>query len=65
VIRLIIFLAYLRAISFLKEIQRIFQYHGAEHKSIFAFEAGAELTPDRVKISADSIPGAERVSSSS
>ena len=49
VIRLIIFLAYLWAISFLKDIQRIFQYHGAEHKSIFAFEAGAELSPDRVK----------------
>jgi uncharacterized protein YqhQ len=49
VIRLMIFLAYLRAISFLKDIQRIFQYHGAEHKSIFAFEAGAELIPDRVK----------------
>ncbi|RPJ04680.1 MAG: DUF1385 domain-containing protein [Deltaproteobacteria bacterium] len=49
VIRLMIFLAYLWAISFLKDIQRIFQYHGAEHKSIFAFEAGAELTPDRVQ----------------
>jgi uncharacterized protein YqhQ len=49
VIRLMIFLAYLWAISFLKDIQRIFQYHGAEHKSIFAFEAGAELSPDRVK----------------
>ena len=49
VFRLLIFLAYLRGISFLKEIQRIFQYHGAEHKSIFAFECGAELKPDRVK----------------
>ena len=46
---MMIFLAYLWAISFLKDVQRIFQYHGAEHKSIFAFEAGAELTPDRVK----------------
>ncbi len=49
IIRLIIFLAYLWGISFLKEIQRIFQYHGAEHKSIFAFEAGEELVVDRVK----------------
>jgi len=31
-------------ISFLKDIQRIFQYHGAEHKCIFAYEAGEELT---------------------
>jgi uncharacterized protein YqhQ len=49
IIRLMIFLAYLRAISFLKEIRRIFQYHGAEHKSIFAFEAGEALMTDRVK----------------
>ncbi len=48
-IRLIIFLAYLWAISLLGEIQRIFQYHGAEHKSIFAFEAGEPLRIDRVK----------------
>jgi uncharacterized protein YqhQ len=49
ILRLIIFLAYLRAISFFKEIQRIFEYHGAEHKSIFAFESGETLIPDRVK----------------
>jgi uncharacterized protein YqhQ len=49
IIRLIIFLAYLWAISLFKEIQRIFQYHGAEHKSIFAFESGGSLRPDRVK----------------
>jgi len=49
IIRLMIFLAYLRAISFFKEIRRIFQYHGAEHKSIFAFEAGEVLMADRVK----------------
>jgi uncharacterized protein YqhQ len=48
-IRLMIFLAYLWAISFFKEIERIFQYHGAEHKSIFAFESGGELIIDRVK----------------
>ena len=49
IIRLMIFLAYLWAISFFKEIRRIFQYHGAEHKSIFAFEAGETLMADRVK----------------
>lgn len=49
IIRLVIFLAYLWGISFFKEIRRIFQYHGAEHKSIFAFEAGEVLTADRVK----------------
>jgi len=49
VIRLMIFLAYLWAISFFKEIRRIFEYHGAEHKSIFAFESGEVLIADRVK----------------
>jgi uncharacterized protein YqhQ len=49
VIRLGIFLAYLWAISFIKDIRRIFQYHGAEHKSIFAFESGEELSVERVK----------------
>lgn len=49
VIRLMIFLAYLWAISCFKEIQRVFQYHGAEHKSIFAFESGGEMLIDRVK----------------
>jgi uncharacterized protein YqhQ len=49
IIRLMIFLGYLWAISFFKEVRRIFQYHGAEHKSIFAFEAGEVLMADRVK----------------
>jgi uncharacterized protein YqhQ len=49
IIRLMIFLAYLWAISFFKEIRRIFQYHGAEHQSIFAFESGEALMADRVK----------------
>jgi uncharacterized protein YqhQ len=48
-IRLMIFLAYLWAISFFKEVRRIFEYHGAEHKSIFAFESGEVLVPDRVR----------------
>jgi uncharacterized protein YqhQ len=49
IIRLIIFLAYLWIISLVEEIRRVFQYHGAEHKSIFAFEAGEALMIDRVK----------------
>jgi uncharacterized protein YqhQ len=49
IIRLMIFLAYLWAISFLADIRRIFQYHGAEHKSIFAFESGEALIAERVK----------------
>ena len=49
VIRLMIFLAYLWGISFIKDIRRIFQYHGAEHKSIFAFESGEELSVEGVK----------------
>lgn len=48
-IRLMIFLAYLWAISFFKEVRRIFEYHGAEHKSIFAFESGEPLVADRVR----------------
>ncbi|MGQ9647130.1 MAG: DUF1385 domain-containing protein [Thermodesulfobacteriota bacterium] len=49
IIRLIVFLIYLWTISFFKEIRRVFEYHGAEHKSIFAFEAGETLIADRVK----------------
>ncbi len=49
IIRMLIFLAYLKAISSFKEIRRIFEYHGAEHKSIFALESGEALRPDRVK----------------
>lgn len=49
VIRVIVFLIYIWSIARMKDIQRVFQYHGAEHKTIFAFEAGAELTVERVK----------------
>jgi uncharacterized protein YqhQ len=45
VIRLVFFLAYIFAISRWKEIRRVFEYHGAEHKSIFAYENKKELTP--------------------
>jgi len=48
-LRMAIFLAYLWTISRIGEIRRVFEYHGAEHKSIFAFESGEELLVDRVK----------------
>ncbi|MBD3344683.1 MAG: DUF1385 domain-containing protein [Chitinivibrionales bacterium] len=43
-IRIILFLGYLLGISLWKDIRRLFEYHGAEHKAIFAFEDGKELT---------------------
>lgn len=48
VIRLTIFVAYIWAIGRLPDIRRVFAYHGAEHKTINAYEAGAELTPEAV-----------------
>lgn len=46
VIRLVIFILYIYFISKMKDIQRVFEYHGAEHKSIFCYEEGLELTPE-------------------
>ena len=48
-LRLIIFLLYLFSISQMKDIQRVFQYHGAEHKTIFCYEADLPLTVENVK----------------
>ena len=48
VIRLSILVAYLWAVGRIANIRRVFAYHGAEHQTINAFEAGAELIPDRV-----------------
>lgn len=45
-IRIGIFLLYLLVISQIRDIRRVFEYHGAEHKAIFAFEEGEELTPE-------------------
>jgi uncharacterized protein YqhQ len=45
-IRLSVFLAYVIIISRFKHIARVFEYHGAEHKSIHAYEAGEELTEE-------------------
>ena len=49
VIKVLIFVAYLWGVSFMSEIKRTFEYHGAEHKSIFCYEAGEELTPENAK----------------
>lgn len=49
VIKLILLLAYLWGISQTPMIKRLFQYHGAEHKVISAYEAGVELTPENVQ----------------
>jgi uncharacterized protein YqhQ len=48
VIRLALFLGYIWAIGFLPDIRRVFAYHGAEHKTINAYESGAPLTPASV-----------------
>lgn len=49
IIRVCIFLLYIYLISKLEDIKRVFQYHGAEHKTIFCYEKGIELTPDNAK----------------
>jgi len=48
-IRIAIFLAYLWLISRMPDLQRVFQYHGAEHKAIACYEAGVELTPENAQ----------------
>jgi len=48
-LRMLIFIAYVWAISRMKDIQRVFQYHGAEHKVINAYEAGVPLDPEHVR----------------
>ncbi len=47
--RVLVFLAYVVAISFMKDIQRVFEYHGAEHKTIHTYEAGEELTVENTR----------------
>lgn len=48
-VRITIFLIYLIAVSQMKDIKRVFMYHGAEHKSIHCYEAGEELTVENVR----------------
>jgi len=49
IVRIAIFLGYILAISGMKDIRRVFEYHGAEHKSIFCYEHGEELTVENVR----------------
>ena len=49
VLKVGIFLTYMVAISKMKEIHRVFEYHGAEHKTIACYEAGDELTVENVR----------------
>ena len=48
-IRVALLIGYLALISLIPDLRRVYQYHAAEHKAINAFEAGAELTPERVQ----------------
>jgi uncharacterized protein YqhQ len=50
ILRTAIFIGYIVAISRLRDLRRVFEYHGAEHKTISTFEAGDELTPQRAKL---------------
>ena len=49
VLRMLIFVGYIAAVSLMKDIRRTFMYHGAEHKTIFCYEHGLELTVENVR----------------
>lgn len=49
IIRVLIFLSYIILIGKMKDIYRLYQYHGAEHKTIFCYENGIELTPENAQ----------------
>jgi len=49
ILRMAIFLAYIGGISMMEDIQRVFQYHGAEHKTIYTYEAGLPLEVANVR----------------
>ena len=49
IIRVVIFIIYILVISMMKDIKRVFQYHGAEHKAVHCYESGKKLTPENVK----------------
>lgn len=50
VLRIAIFMTYMIAVSRMKDIRRVFSYHGAEHKTIFCYEKGLELTVENVRV---------------
>lgn len=49
VIKMAVFLVYMLLVSRMKDIKRVFSYHGAEHKTIFCYESGEELTVENVR----------------
>lgn len=49
VIRIVLFVGYVSLVSLMKDIRRVFMYHGAEHKTIFCYEKGMELTVENVR----------------
>lgn len=49
VFKLLLFVGYIAAISMIEDIRRVFQYHGAEHKSVYAYEAGVPLTVENAR----------------
>jgi uncharacterized protein YqhQ len=50
IIRLLLLIGYIWAVGFMPDIRRVFGYHGAEHKTINAYEAGVELIPENVAL---------------
>ncbi len=49
VMKIVMFISYVAAISMMKDIRRVFQYHGAEHKVIFTYESGEALTVENAR----------------
>lgn len=49
IIRVAVFLLYIYLVGKMEDIKRVYQYHGAEHKTIFCYEAGEELTPENAR----------------
>ena len=49
VLKITIFIVYVALCSLMEDMRRVFMYHGAEHKTIFCYEKGLELTVDNVK----------------
>ena len=48
--KIVIFLGYMILVSRQKDVARVFQYHGAEHKTIFCYEAGLDLTVENARV---------------
>ena len=48
-IKIGVFLAYMALVGLMPDMRRLFQYHGAEHKTIACYEAGEELTPENIR----------------